>query len=62
MLELNKIYQGDCLEIMNKIDDNSLDLTITSPPYNVGINYDSIYDNHRKLYFDELHTMFVYNF
>jgi len=33
MLELNKIYQGDCLEIMKDIDDNSIDLTVTSPPY-----------------------------
>jgi modification methylase len=35
MLELNKIYQGDCLEVMKQIDDNSIDLVITSPPYNM---------------------------
>lgn len=33
MLEINKIYNGDCLEGMKLIDDNSIDLTITSPPY-----------------------------
>lgn len=33
MLELNKIYCGDCLEVMKQIDDNSVDLTVTSPPY-----------------------------
>jgi len=33
MLELNKIYCGDCLELMKQIDDNSIDLTVTSPPY-----------------------------
>jgi len=33
MLELNKIYQGDCLEVMKQIDDKSIDLTVTSPPY-----------------------------
>jgi DNA modification methylase len=33
MLELNKIHQGDCLEIMKQIDDNSINLVVTSPPY-----------------------------
>ena len=33
MIELNKIYQGDCLELMKQIEDNSIDLVITSPPY-----------------------------
>jgi DNA modification methylase len=33
MLELNKIHHGDCLELMKKIPDNTVDLTVTSPPY-----------------------------
>jgi len=33
MLELNSIHQGDCLEVMKEIDDKSIDLTVTSPPY-----------------------------
>ena len=33
MLELNKIYNMDCLEGLKLIDDDSIDLTITSPPY-----------------------------
>ncbi|MBK9934905.1 MAG: site-specific DNA-methyltransferase [Cytophagaceae bacterium] len=33
--ELNKIIQGDCLEEMKKISDNSIDLIVTSPPYNL---------------------------
>ncbi len=33
ILELNKIYCGDCLDVMKNIDDNSVDLTVTSPPY-----------------------------
>ena len=32
-MEINKIYQGDCLELMKQIDDNSVDLVVTSPPY-----------------------------
>ena len=39
MLELNKIYCIDVLEGLKNIDDNSIDLIITSPPYNkVGLN------------------------
>lgn len=33
MLELNKVYHGDCLEVMKSIDDHSIDMTMTSPPY-----------------------------
>src|SRR5208283_3059848 len=36
MLELNKIYQGDCLEIMKDIPDKSIDLVLTDPPYGIG--------------------------
>lgn len=33
MLELDKIYNEDCLEGMKRIPDNSIDLIVTSPPY-----------------------------
>jgi DNA modification methylase len=36
MIELNKIYNMDCLEGLKSIDDNSIDYIITDPPYNVG--------------------------
>jgi site-specific DNA-methyltransferase (adenine-specific) len=39
MLEINKIYCGDCLELMQEISDKSIDLVITDPPY--GLNYRS---------------------
>lgn len=39
--ELNRIYCMNCLEGLKRIPDNSIDLVITSPPYNVGINYTS---------------------
>ena len=32
-MELNKIYNEDCLEGMKKLEDNSIDLVVTSPPY-----------------------------
>lgn len=30
---INKISQGDCLELMKQLDDNSIDSIITDPPY-----------------------------
>jgi len=27
------IYQGDCLDILPKLESNSIDLIVTSPPY-----------------------------
>jgi len=30
-----KIYLGDCLEIMKEIPDESIDLVLTDPPYNI---------------------------
>ena len=30
---INKIIQGDCLEVMKEIPDNSVDLVLTDPPY-----------------------------
>lgn len=31
----NKIIQGDCVEVMRQIPDESVDLVVTSPPYNL---------------------------
>ena len=33
MIETNKIYNEPCLETLYKMDDNSIDCVITSPPY-----------------------------
>lgn len=32
-MELNKIYCGDCIDIMRQMDNDFIDLTVTSPPY-----------------------------
>ena len=37
----NKVIKGDVLDVMKKLPDNSIHLAITSPPYNVGKDYDS---------------------
>ena len=36
---VNKIICGDCLEVMGGIINNSIDLTVTSPPYDNLRNY-----------------------
>jgi len=36
------IYNGDCLEKMLLLNDNSVDLTVTSPPYNIGKEYEEV--------------------
>lgn len=35
-LELNKIYNMDCLEGLKQLDDNSIDSIVTDPPYELG--------------------------
>lgn len=35
-LELNKVHCGDSLSLLEKLEDNSINLIITSPPYNKG--------------------------
>ena len=42
---LNKITNGDCREVMREMPANSIDLMVTSPPYGVGIAYDSFDDD-----------------
>lgn len=34
--DLNEIYLGDALKLLKEIPDNSIDIIITSPPYNIG--------------------------
>ena len=36
-IELNKIYKESCLETLKRMEDNSVDSVITSPPYNMNL-------------------------
>jgi len=36
-----KIWNSDTVEFMNNMEEGSIDLMVTSPPYGVGIDYDS---------------------
>ena len=44
MIETGKIINGDCIEVMKTLPEGSIDLVVTSPPYNCGINYDTHID------------------
>ena len=41
-----RIVQGDCLDLLARLPAGSIDVVVTSPPYNIGIAYNS-YDDQR---------------
>lgn len=43
-LKSGKIHQGDCIELMQQIDEDSIDLVFADPPFNIGYEYDQ-YDD-----------------
>ena len=43
-MELNRIYNCNCIEGMKQMADNSVDLTVTSPPYDQLRDYGSVVD------------------
>ena len=43
-LKKNKIYQGDCVKQLAKLDEGSIDLVFADPPFNIGYEYD-VYDD-----------------
>lgn len=45
MMQTNLIYNCDIFEGFKKLPDDSIDLCVTSPPYNCGIEYDSWNDS-----------------
>ena len=42
---IGKVINGDCIEVMASMPEGSVDLIVTSPPYGVGIAYDSFNDD-----------------
>lgn len=47
MIEINKIYNEDCFITMSKMDDASIDIVMTSPPYNMTSRKGGISDSGR---------------
>lgn len=38
---INRVLNGDTIEVMSEMPEGWVDLVVTSPPYNVGIQYDT---------------------
>jgi site-specific DNA-methyltransferase (adenine-specific) len=51
MYALNTIYKGDSIELINNIDDNSVDLIASDIPYGIGVDdWDILHDNTNNAY------------
>lgn len=48
---MNKIIEGDCLEVMKELKDNSVDLIITDPPYGVEFQENRFFDDSKDYVF-----------
>lgn len=56
-METNKIYQGDCLELMKQIEDKSIDLILCDLPYGVTarnewdkiIHFDKLWEQYKRI-------------
>jgi site-specific DNA-methyltransferase (adenine-specific) len=57
LIEVNKIYNMDCLEGLKLIPDNSIDLVVTDPPYEIETSGAGIYKQADKQYVKELNFM-----
>jgi len=55
--KIKTIINGDCIEVMKTLDEGSIDLIVTSPPYGVGIDYDvhqddMVWEEYEKFTYD----------
>ncbi len=62
MNKIKTIINGDCIEVMKTLDEGSVDLIVTSPPYGVGIDYDvhdddMIWEHMRNKLFVKNHSL-----
>lgn len=56
----HKLIRGDCLSVLQKMKAGTVDVFITSPPYNLGIAYNSYKDKKREdEYLDWLMEIFM---
>ena len=57
---LNQIINGDCVEVMSKLPEKSIDLLVTSPPYSVNIKYDVYNDNTTMIEYIDFSKKWLY--
>ena len=56
---VNKIVCADSLDYLKTLPDNCIDIIITSPPYNFGLDYENHNDtSHWNQYYDMLFKIF----
>ncbi|RLA43293.1 MAG: hypothetical protein DRQ97_12975, partial [Gammaproteobacteria bacterium] len=51
MIDTNKIYCGDSLDLIKHIDENHIKCIFTDPPYNIGYKYKT-YDDNKSDYWE----------
>jgi len=56
-LEINKIYNMDCIEGMKDIPDNSVDLVVIDPPYNMDTKGGGAFGNENREYHKEVKAL-----
>jgi len=52
-MEVNKVYNEDCLITMSTMEDNSVDLVLTDPPYGINISNNPVRQKHKKKNWDK---------
>ena len=40
----NRFYLADCLDVFRQLEPHSVDVIVTSPPYNIGVQYSRYQD------------------
>jgi DNA modification methylase len=50
VIEAGLIYNEDCLKVMGRIDDGSIDLIVTDPPYGLNFNDGDLAHNREKVF------------
>jgi site-specific DNA-methyltransferase (adenine-specific) len=51
---INKIHNCDCLDLIKKLNNNSIDLIITDPPYGVNFNKNTLYNDSKDYVFGNI--------
>lgn len=59
MIDINRIYNIDCLEGLKRIDDKSIDLIFTDPPYNIKYKNEKWDSRNNREYLDFMTRVFV---
>lgn len=49
-MNINTIYNEDCLDTMYRFADKEVDLLLTDPPYGIGVKYDNYDDSEENWY------------